>query len=89
MSDIDFPEFRQTLNRGFDFGMSEVSKSGLELASGGDLALALIKLQEWQSKGWVKIIKSPFNSESNEICVEILKRIDNDQPWSDPMSGKM
>ncbi len=72
MSDIDFPEFLRTLNKGFDFGMSEISKSGLELASGGDLALALIKLQEWQSKGWVKLIKSPLSSEPDEICVKVL-----------------
>lgn len=89
MSDLDFPQLRQTLNRGFDFGMSEVSKSGLELASGGDLALALIKLREWHSKGWVDIIHNPLSSTPDEICVKILKRIDDDTTWSDPMSGKM
>jgi hypothetical protein len=89
MSDLDFPQLRQTLNRGFDFGMNEISKSGLELASGGDLALALMKLQEWQAAGYIQIVSNPFNSASDEICVRILMRIEDGDSWSDPMSGKM
>ena len=89
MNDLDFPELRQTLNRGLDFGMREISRSGIELASGGDLALAMIKIREWQSKGWLKVLKDPIIAAPDEICLEILSMIDGNAPWSDPMSGKM
>lgn len=91
MSNLDFPQLRQTLNRGFDFGMKEISKSGLELASNGDLALALLKLKEWHSKGWVTLLRNPLTAEADEICVVMLAPINGDfqDPLSGPLGGKM
>ena len=76
MSDLGLPHLKQTLNRGFDLGQSTVGKSGLEHASEGDLALAMIILREWHSKGYIELLRSPFDCGPDEVCFRILKHID-------------
>lgn len=82
-------ELKSALNRYLDVGHIRVSKSEIIQAAGGDVSLARINLNAWQSFGWV-IIKMDLNdAKGDDVCVELKGYIDNDKPWSDPMSGKM
>ena len=53
------------------------------------MALAALKLGEWQTNGWVRIIGSINDLTSDDPCVVLIDYIDNERPWSDPLSGKM
>lgn len=72
-----------------DVGHIKVSKAEIVQASMGDHVLAKINLLDWQASGWLRVTKDLDNANSGDICVEIVGYIDNDKPWSDPMSGKM
>lgn len=72
-----------------DVGHTMVLKAEIVQASMGDYVLAKINLMDWQASGWLDIIMDLDKAKSDDICVIIKGYIDNDKPWSDPMSGKM
>ncbi|MGJ8634600.1 MAG: hypothetical protein ACSHX7_11855 [Luteolibacter sp.] len=82
-------ELKSALNRYMDVGHTEVTKEEIIRASAGDSALAKINLYDWQASGWIHVKMDLDDANSGDICVEIKGYIDNDKPWSDPMSGKM
>jgi len=89
MSDMDMPALKSAINHHLDVGRKILTLGELAHAIREDEALALIKLREWQSKGWVKILKKPIDAQPDEECVEAISYIDGERPWSDPLSGKM
>ncbi len=72
-----------------DIGRQTLTKGEIVQSSGGDFPLAVLSLQYWQAKGWLTIVSDPASSDSSEVCVNLKSYIDNDTPWSDPLSGKM
>ena len=82
-------ELKSTLNRYLDVGHIMVTKNEILQATNGDLALSRISLNFWQSSGWLIIRLELSNANNDDACVELRQYIDNDKPWSDPMSGKM
>lgn len=80
---------KSALNRYMDVGHTKVLKAEIVQASMGDHVLAKINLLDWQASGWLRIVMDLDNAKSDDVCVEIKGYIDNDKPWSDPMSGKM
>lgn len=54
-----------------------ISRRELDCYISGDSNGAFEKLREWESKGWIHIVKDPSEAAGNEICLEILTRIDN------------
>lgn len=74
-------KLRDEINRGLDFGAIDLTKSHLHALSDGDLSLAYIKLQEWQSRGLLEILKNPFSATDDEVCIHMLNYIDKESPW--------
>lgn len=89
MSSLQMPGLKSLLNAHLDHGLREVRSETIVTAAGGDLALASFVLAQWQQAGWVKIIRSLQDSKPDDVCLELRAYIDNDRPWSEPMSGKM
>lgn len=82
-------ELKSALNRFLDVGHTKVTKSEIVQACAGDFTLAMINLHVWQESGWLAILADLDSADVDDVCVEMLGYIDNDKPWSDPMSGKM
>jgi len=45
-------------------------------------------LKEWESKGYLRILKDPYETARDEICVEMLSYIDRESPWPDWPPGR-
>lgn len=82
-------ELKSALNRYLDVGHTKVSKAEIIQASAGDYTLAKINLRDCQASGWLLVKVDLDDATGDDICVEMKGYIDNDKPWSDPMSGKM
>lgn len=54
-----------------------ISRRELDCYISGDSNGAFEKLREWESKGWIHIVKEPRAAVGNEICLEILTRVDD------------
>lgn len=80
---------KSAINRYLDVGHKTLTKGEIARSASDDLPLAVISLQFWQAKGWLTIIADPISSDNSEVCVNLKSYIDDDAPWSDPMSGKM
>ena len=80
---------KSALNRYLDVGHKMVTKMEISRASDEDLALAEMNLTEWQSSGYLNLRTVLFSANDDDVCVELIGYIDNEKPWSDPLSGKM
>jgi hypothetical protein len=82
-------ELKSLINCMRDLGLHQIKSRDVYAACKGDVRRAEIQLLEWQTTGWVRILKLPIESDSDEFCVESRRYIDNEAPQSDPMSGRM
>lgn len=89
MSDIQMPSLKSAINCMLDVGHRQIELERLHPVIQQDPGLALLKLKEWEFKGWIKLVKNPLVARLDEICVEAIAYIDDEEPWSDPWSGKM
>jgi hypothetical protein len=86
---MNLPELKFHLNYCLSVGRNRVTKKEIVSSSQGDIGLALLKIREWEAKGWLDIIANLLEAEDDQFCIEIHSPIDNERPWSDPMSGRM
>lgn len=83
------PELKFIINYYLDVEHTRVTAGELANGMANDPALALMKLKEWHGRGWIKLLSNPIAALPDVVCVEIIGHIDDEKPWSDPMSGKM
>ena len=83
------PELKFIITYYLDIGHTRVTSAELANRMASDPGLALIKLKEWHGKQWIRLLNNPIGALPDTVCVEIIGHIDNEEPWSDPMSGKM
>ncbi len=89
MSSLQMPQLKALLNSSLDFRMREIRFQSIAMAAGRDLALASLVLGQWEQAGWLKIVRPLQGAQPDDVCIVLRSYIDNDRPWSEPMSGKM
>lgn len=86
---MNLPELKFSLNHCLAVGRRLVTKEEIVRSAQGDIGLALLNINEWEACGWLAVVGNLLEAEDDQFCVEMKSYIDNEMPWSDPMSGRM
>jgi len=81
MNDIQIPKLRDEINRGLDYGCFDLTKRTLVALCDGDLALGLLLLKQWETRGLLRIDLNPVLANDDDVCVHMLDYIDKKSPW--------
>lgn len=68
------------INRILDDGRKILLRSDLLFYGKGNLSVVLSSIKVWESRGLLKILKSPETAAEEDACIEMLKYIDRDSP---------
>jgi hypothetical protein len=89
MSDFQMLQLKSLINCSLDIGRRRLTRQDIGFALNEDGGLAKIVLRQWQTRGWIHILSELSGADPTQECFEIRNYIDNDRPWSDPLSGRM
>jgi hypothetical protein len=64
-----------------DTAEREITRLTIRAYGGDDWNVINAALADWQSKGFVKILKLPEFAKDGEECVELLNYIEHASPW--------
>ncbi|PYJ81636.1 MAG: hypothetical protein DME22_20710 [Verrucomicrobia bacterium] len=79
-----YGSLRNSINRFLDDEKCLLLKAGFVQDCGlNDWQTIRAALKEWESKGYLRILKDPYETARDEICVEMLSYIDRESPWPD------
>jgi hypothetical protein len=70
------------INRILDDGGRVIKKSDLVEFGGTNWSIIKAALGEWQTKGYLRVLKDPEFAHDDDDCVEMLNYIDQQSPWT-------
>jgi hypothetical protein len=73
--------FKNGINGCLDNYFKENPRKTIRVYGDGDWPDILTTLREWESKGYLRVLKDPTEAKDDEICVLMLSYIEQHSPW--------